>query len=133
MLVEIESQPTARGTLFIRAGAWIVFAADVNVLNDLAIAFISVVIEAEARALAVRLAEVLGLLEASHVVGLADRTDSVRNVVQFVDQCVTNGSPTNSGTAKHQSDHEHQLGRHHETGVVIEKFTQHVCETLFRN
>ena len=51
--------------LFAVAGAWIVLTADVDVLDDIAVAFVSVVVETESLALSVWLAVVLFFLEAS--------------------------------------------------------------------
>ena len=117
------------GDLFVSAGAWIVFAADIDVLDDFAIAFISIVVEAEATALGV-CADSFRLLESCHVVALADSTDSVRNVVQLVNQSIPDSSPANSSSTEHQRDDQHQFCRNNETVFVVEECAQHDCETL---
>ena len=36
-----------RGDLFVISGAWIVLSADIDILDDLAVAFVSIVVETE--------------------------------------------------------------------------------------
>ena len=68
-----------RLTLFVPAGARIIFAADIHQLNHFAVAFVSIVIETEALDISV-CSTVTGLLQSVHAVALRNRADGVRNV-----------------------------------------------------
>jgi hypothetical protein len=119
VLLGLVYQSAAFGLLSI-ACAWIAFATDIDVFDDLAITFVSVIVETKASTLSVWLAKVFFFLETGDIVALANSTNGVRNVVQFVDQSVANSSPTDSGHAECQRDDQHQFGGDQKTVFVFE-------------
>jgi len=87
--------------------AWGVLTAAVDIIENVAVAFVGSVVESEAGAFRVWLPAVFVFPEAGYLVTLTDRSDGVRYVVQFVGQRVFDGSPANGRGAEHQSDDQH--------------------------
>ena len=67
------------------------------------------------------LAVVFGFLEAGHLVSLADGTNSVGNVVEFVDESVADSSPADSRHAEHQSDNQHEFSRNDKAVFIVDQ------------
>ena len=113
--------PTAASPLFGATVARIVFPFDMNQRDRVTIAFIRAVVESKASR-----PRVIGLLKTSDLVTLRDRANGMRDIVEFVDDRVTDRCQANDHRQDANRHHENQLCGNNKTSLVVQKCIQSV-------
>ena len=119
--------------LLIVAPAWIVFATDIDEFDDVTVAFVGAVVKAEALdvTMAAATAVISTFSKSGNIVALRNRSEGVRDVVEFVSDCVSDSSQADDHGENADRHDENQFSRDDETGFVVKKCIECVSHLEF--
>lgn len=106
--------------LFIASIAGVVLATDVYQANDLAVAFVSVVVEAKTLDIRMPVA-ILIFFQSYNVVALRHSTEGMGDIIHLVCDGIADGCQTNHHRQDGDRHHEHEFSGNYKTCFIVEE------------